>query len=96
MQLRHLLISRYGGAVSVRDRNALEAALYRPQTGYYADIILEANALMESIAMNHPFIDGNKRVAFAVTDVFLRLNGYKITAPPMAIYQKMITLFEHQ
>ncbi len=96
LQLHRLLIARYGGAFGVRDINALESALYRPQIGYYDDIILEACALMESIAINHPFIDGNKRVAFAVTDVFLRLNGFRIVALPMGIYQSMIGLFEHQ
>jgi death-on-curing protein len=88
------LINRYGGASGVRDLNGLESALYRPQTGYYADIIAEAAALMESIVINHPFIDGNKRVAFAVTDVFLRINGFKIIEKPMRIHKKMILLFE--
>ncbi len=96
LQLHRLLIARYGGAFGVRDLNALESALYRPQSGYYVDIIQEACALMESIAINHPFIDGNKRVAFAVTDVFLRLNGFRIFAPPMGIYRNIIGLFDHQ
>lgn len=56
---------------------ALESALYRPQTGYYLDLLQEAATLLESLAINHPFIDGNKRSAFAVTDVFLKLNGYQ-------------------
>jgi len=50
---------------------------------------------MESIVINHPFIDGNKRVAFAVTDVFLRINGFKIIEKPMRIYEKMTQLFEN-
>jgi death on curing protein len=41
-------------------------------------VIEEAAALMESIAKNHPFIDGNKRTTFAATDVFLRINGYRL------------------
>ena len=65
-----ILLQRYGGTSGVRDLGALESALYRPQSGYYQDIIQEAAALMESLAINHPFVDGNKRVAFAVTDVF--------------------------
>lgn len=52
-------IARYGGSAGMRDRGLLEAALYRPQTGYYADLIEEAAALWESLAQNHPFIDGN-------------------------------------
>src|SRR5271166_1920929 len=57
-------IERYGGLSGVRDHGILEAALYRPQTGYYANLIEEAAALWESLAQNHPFIDGNKRTAF--------------------------------
>ena len=74
-----VLIRRYGGLPGVRDPGALEAALYRPQTGYYKDTIEQAAALMESLAINHPFVDGNKRIAFAATDVFLRINGFKLT-----------------
>lgn len=73
-------IDRYGGSAGVRDRGLLEAALFRPQTGYYADLIEEAAALWESLAQNHPFIDGNKRTAFAVTYTFLIINGLRITA----------------
>lgn len=54
----------------MRDPGALEAALFRPQTGYYDDIVVEAAALLESLAINHPFVDGNKRIAFAAADVF--------------------------
>ena len=47
----------------IRDKNSLEAAIMRPQAGYYKNIFEEAAALMESLAMNHSFIDGNKRVS---------------------------------
>jgi death-on-curing protein len=73
-------IERYGGKHGVRDRGLLEAALFRPQTGYYADILEEAAALWESLSQNHPFIDGNKRAAFAATYTFLAINGFHITA----------------
>ena len=79
-------IARYGGALGVRDPGLLEAALYRPQTGYYSDLIEEAAALWESLAQNHPFIDGNKRVAFAATFTFLLVNGVKISAPADPTY----------
>lgn len=88
------LIERYGGATQIRDGGALESALHRPQTGYYDTIIHEAAALVESLVQNHPFIDGNKRVAFAVSDVFLRINGYRITADSADIYNHMLNLFE--
>jgi len=73
-------IERYGGSAGVRDRGLLEAALFRPQTGYYADLIEEAAALWESLSQNHPFIDGNKRTAFAVTYTFLVINGAPLAA----------------
>lgn len=65
-----LLISRFGGSLGIRDRGALESALARPQSGYYTDIIQEAAALWESLSHNHPFVDGNKRVAVTVTAAF--------------------------
>lgn len=68
-------LSLYGGARGVRDQGLILSALLRPQTGYYADVIEEAAALWESLAMNHGFIDGNKRVAFASTILFLQANG---------------------
>jgi death on curing protein len=90
------LIERYGGAPGVRDVGALESALRRPQTGYYDTIIEEAAALLESLVQNHPFVDGNKRVAFAVVDVFLRINGYSIVAPSKGIYRQLMQLFEQK
>lgn len=89
-----VLMQKYGGAPGARDPGALEAALYRPQTGYYEDIVAEASALMESLAINHPFIDGNKRIAFAATDVFLRINGWRLKKPPALVYTEMMQMFE--
>ena len=89
-----VLMQRYGGALGVRDPGALEAALFRPQTGYYDDIVAEAAALMESLAINHPFVDGNKRIAFAAADVFLRINGWRLERSPMRIHTEMIGMFE--
>ena len=73
-------IERYGGASGVRDRGLLEAAIFRPQCGYYADLIEEAAALWESLSQNHPFIDGNKRTAFAAMYTFLAINEVRLTA----------------
>lgn len=72
----------FGGAEGVRDEGLILSALLRPQTGYYSDLIEEAAALWESLAMNHGFIDGNKRVAFASLLAFLGLNGLMLTAEP--------------
>ena len=68
-------IEQFGGSHGRRDMGALESALFRPQMGYYDGIIEEAAAMMESLAMNHPFLDGNKRAAFFVTAAFLMQNG---------------------
>src|SRR5579863_7258100 len=87
-------VELYGGSQGVRDLGLLEAALFRPQTGYYSDLIQEAAALWESFSQNHPFIDGNKRTAFAATDVFLRINGIFITADPESAYADLIGLYE--
>lgn len=89
-----VLMQRYGGAPGLRDPGALEAALFRPQTGYYEDIVAEAAALMESLAINHPFVDGNKRIAFAAADVFLRINGWRLKRAPMLIHAEIMQMFE--
>lgn len=94
LALHAILIKHYGGADGIRDMGALESALYRPQTGYYKDLIGEAAALLESLAINHPFIDGNKRVAFAVTDTFLRINGSHFTVDSNAVFEKFMELFD--
>lgn len=89
-----ILMQRYGGALGVRDPGALEAALFRPQTGYYKDIVAEAAAMMESLAINHPFTDGNKRIAFAATDAFLRINGWQLKRSAMQIHSEMMQMFD--
>jgi len=77
-RMQFLLVERFGGFHGVRDKNAVEAAVFRPQTGLYNSSEEEAAALMESLGNNHGFIDGNKRIAFTATDVFLRRNGLYI------------------
>lgn len=81
-RMQHRLIDLFGGLHGVRDAGAVEAAVFRPQTGYYDSIEEEASALMESLGMNHGFIDGNKRIAFAAGDVFLRMNGSYLDVTP--------------
>lgn len=70
------LIDLFGGLHGVRDKGAVEAAVFRPQTGYYNSLEDEAAALMESLVNNHGFLDGNKRIAFSAADTFLRINGF--------------------
>jgi death on curing protein len=94
LEIHKMLIDEHGGIHGLRDAGALEAALFRPQSGYYDDLIAEASALFESLAINHPFLDGNKRIAFAATDIFLRINGARINKPPMDIHSDMMKLFD--
>lgn len=58
--------------------SAIEAAVFRPQSGYYHGLEEEAAALMESLATDHGFIDGNKRIAFAAAATFLEINGVRL------------------
>lgn len=90
LAIHALSIETYGGSGGVRDPGAIEAALFRPQSGYYADMIEEAAALMESLLINHPFVDGNKRVAFAACYVFLDINGYSLDASPEWLLDRML------
>ncbi len=85
-QMQHRLIDMFGGLHGVRDKGAVEAAVFRPQTGYYNSLEEEAAALMESLGNNHGFLDGNKRIAFTVGDVFLRRNGFYIKVEGAAGY----------
>lgn len=88
------LIERFGGNEGVRDPGLIESALYRPQSGYYEDLPTMAAALFESLIMNHPFIDGNKRVGFFATDVFLRLNGWHLDVDDDTAHAFLIGLIE--
>ena len=88
------LIEKFGGSLGIRDRGALEAAVARPQTGYYEDLIQEAAALWESLSQNHPFVDGNKRVAVTTIAAFLKLNGYALVLEDPDAYRFLIGLYE--
>lgn len=88
------LIREHGGKWNLRDAAALHAAVARPQSGYYNDLVEEAAALFESLSQNHPFIDGNKRTAMTATAVFLELNGRKLQFEDDAAYGWIIGLYE--
>ena len=94
LALHQSLLTRYGGAPGVRDMGAVEAAVFRPQCGYYKSIAEEAAALLESLLISHPFVDGNKRVAFAACDVFLRINGWRLHARPDWLLKRMLEWIE--
>jgi death on curing protein len=92
--VHELLIVAFGGSFGLRDRGVLEAALARPRTGYYQDLIQEAAALWESLSQNHPFVDGNKRVAVTVAAAFLRVNGYRLEFDDLDAFSLIIGLYE--
>jgi death on curing protein len=90
IEMHRQLIDEFGGIHGLRDQGLLEAAIFRPQNGYYDDLIHEAAALMESLASNHAFLDGNKRISLAATDTFLRINGHYLELETIAAH-KFIT-----
>lgn len=88
------LIARFGGSLGLRDRGALESALARPRGGYYRDLVQEAAALWESLSQNHPFLDGNKRVAVTVAAAFLSVNGYHLRFDDLDAFRFLTGLYE--
>jgi death-on-curing protein len=85
LELQAETIRCHGGATGVRDLGLIESALAQPAASFggtdlYPTLIEKASALAFSLAKNHGFIDGNKRIAFATLDAFLRVNGYEIIA----------------
>jgi death on curing protein len=87
--IHHHQIEEYGGESGLLNQGSLEAAVFRPQTGYYTDISEEAAALLESLVNNHAFVDGNKRVGFAAMHTFLLLNGYDLNVSSKAACEFM-------
>jgi death-on-curing protein len=83
--LHRAIIAASGGGDGIRDLGALESALAQPKVTFgaedlYPSVIEKASALAFGLAMNHPFIDGNKRIAHAAMAVFLDLNGHGLDA----------------
>jgi death on curing protein len=94
VEAHRLLIEEFGGLYGIRDKGLLESAVLRPQSGYYSNLIEEASALMEYLANNHAFIDGNKRVSFVMTDAMLRANGYFLDVEPFEGHQLITEAME--
>jgi death on curing protein len=89
-ELHRLQLTRYGGLAGLRDRGALEAALARPQMTFggedlYPDLAAKSAALMHSLVLNHPFVEGNKRVGAHAAVLFLLANGHELLASPAAL-----------
>lgn len=85
LQAHSVLINNFGGSHGVRDINGLDAALNRPFATFdgkdlYPTMVDKAAAVFESILINHPFLDGNKRTGYVLMRMFLMQNGQDIIA----------------
>jgi len=85
LELHRLVFLQSGGVIGIRDLGALDSAVAQTRVSFggtdlYPTIVEKAAALGYSLIMNHPFVDGNKRVGHAAMETFLVLNGYEIRA----------------
>lgn len=97
LDIHSIAIIKFGGSQGVRDNDALESALARPFQTYggedlYPSIEEKASALGESIIMNHPFVDGNKRTGYLMMEALLRYQNKKIIADDSLLYNFVISI----
>jgi death on curing protein len=97
LELHHSVLERWGGAGGIRDLGILESALAQPHQSFggqdlYPDVTSKAAALCFSLVLNHPFIDGNKRMGHAAMETFLMINGHELHAPVDEQEQVMLDL----
>jgi death-on-curing protein len=95
--IHRILIQRYGGSLGIRDAHLLASALAQPKMTVgrkfiHRTVFDKAAAYGYHLCVNHPFIDGNKRVAFAVMFLFLEKNGYTLEASEEDAYRTMISI----
>ncbi|MCB0525668.1 MAG: type II toxin-antitoxin system death-on-curing family toxin [Lewinellaceae bacterium] len=101
LAIHRLLIEEFGGSFGVRDQKGLEAALSRPFQSFegkelYPSIEEKASAILESIVVNHPFIDGNKRVGYVLMRIVLLENGFDISASQEEKYNLVMSVAKGQ
>ena len=99
LEIHRAVIADSGGSSGVRDVGLLDSAIHRPQASFakldlYPSLPEKAAALLHSLTLNHPFVDGNKRTAFTATDIFLRLNGWQFAADEDHLYDFVIAVTE--
>lgn len=97
LSIHEASVDRYGGATGIRDDDGLEAALARPFATFggellYPEAIERAAAIAESIIMNHPFVDGNKRTGFALMIGIMMDAGLTLSTSEDENYQFVIDL----
>ena len=97
--LHAALVRNFGGATAIRDKGGLESAVARPAMTFggedlYADLAAKAAALMHSLVLNHPFVDGNKRVGAAAAEYFIERNGYALPTSDSELVEITMALAE--
>jgi death-on-curing protein len=101
LEIHRQVIAETGGATGIRDVGLLDSAIHRPQASFagidlYPGLAEKAAALMHSLILNHPFLDGNKRTAFTAADVFLRLNGQNFAASEDELFEFVTAVADGQ
>lgn len=99
LQIHDRQLQKFGGTLGVRDMGLLESALAQPQASFGGELLhptiyQQAAAYLYHLAMNHPFLDGNKRTAFAVMDAFLRLNRHQLNLSNDQAYQLVLEVVQ--
>lgn len=94
-------IATFGGTAGVRDQGLLDSALAQPQATFDGELLHptladQAAAYLYHLSRNHPFIDGNKRTAFAVTESFIETNGYRLTLTDDEAYELTMQVAQGQ
>ncbi len=95
------ILEETGGSAGIRDDGLLRSALARPQATFggkdlYPTCFEKAAALLESLARNHSFVDGNKRMAWTCFDIFLEINGYSLTSSENQNFNLLISLIDRE
>ncbi len=99
LRIHATLIDLYGGAHGVRDAELLASALAQPEATYeglylHSEVVEQAAAYGFHLAQNHPFLDGNKRIALAALLVFLEINGRSLRVEQESLYAVMMSVAE--
>ena len=97
LKINKMLIDHFGGSHGIRDKNSLKSAINRPfatfdQQEMYPETIDKAAAILESIVINHPFVDGNKRTGYVLARLFLLKSGIDIEATQEEKYEMIIAV----